>query len=170
MLSGYRLLMAYLERYGYQIDRYNASSYPTSSHRILSIKVLRSSDSSRRVNVIICEGPHVLSTISRFHSTLVMNYVSSYGVVCLYPLWTMMDMGFIINRGNNQLMEPYLSKYIHRGFKLSRTLGCGQKPASTHSEDAICNLHDKDILFIPFDLHANDIRKFEDAIWWDLPH
>ena len=170
MLSGYHLLMTYLQHCGYQVDHYDTSSYPTSYRRIRSIQVLRNNDSSRSVNVIVCEGPHVLSTISRFHSTLVMNYISPYGVVCLYPLWTMMNMGFIINRNNIQPMEPHLSKYIHRGFKLSRTLGRGQRAVSTHSEDAIRNLHDEDVLFIPFGSHTNDIRKFENAVWWELPH
>ena len=172
MQSGYHILMAYLQDCGYEIDLYHDSYYPTSLRQIRAIQVFRSNSSSQHINVIICEGPHVLSTISRFHSTLVMNYVSHYGVICLYPLWTMMNMGFIVTRGSDQSLaiEPHLLKYIRRGFKLSRTLGLGQRATSTHSENAIRNLHDGDVLFIPFDSHADDIRKFDDAISWGLPH
>ena len=169
MLSGYHLLMTYLQHCGYQVNHYDTSSYPTSYCRIHSIQVLCNSDSSHSVNVIVCEGPHILSMISRFHSTLVMNYISPYGIVCLYLLWTMMNMGFIINHNNIQPMEPHLLKYIHWGFKLSRTLSRGQRAMSTHSEDAICNLHNEDVLFIPFGSHTNDIHKFENAVWWELP-
>jgi len=79
-----------------------------------------------------------------------------------------MNMGFIINRNDIQPMEPYLTKYIHRGFKMSLTLGHGQKATSTHSKDAVRNLHDQDVLFIPFGSHAVDIREFENAVSWEL--
>jgi len=169
MQPGYRILLTYLQCCGYEIDRHHPSHYP-SYRRMRSVHFLHSEESFQCINLIVCDGPHVLSTISRFHSTLVMNYITYSGVVCLYPMWTMLNMGFVVNRDNNIATDQCLSKYVRRGFKLSRTLGRGQLTPSTHSENAVRNLHDEDVLFIPFNLLENDIRRFDDAISWDLRH
>ena len=169
MPPGYHVLLVYLQRCGYQIERHHTSHYP-SLRQIRSVHFLHSEESFQCINIIVCEGPHALSTISHFHSTLVMNYISYYGVVCLYPMWTMLNFGFI-NRDNDVTTDHCLSKYIRRGFKFSRTLGRGQKtlnPPSTHSKNAVRNLHDEDVLFIPFNSLANDIRKFDNAVSWKL--
>lgn len=168
MPPGYRVLLAYLQRCGYKIERCHTSLYP-SLRQIRSVHFLHSEESFQCINIIVCEGSHALSTISHFHSTLVMNYISHYGVVCLYPMWTMLNVGFV-NRDNDDATDVCLSKYIHRGFKFSRTLGRGQTALTscTHSKNAVRNLHDEDVLFIPFSSLANDIRKFDNAVLWKL--
>jgi len=81
-----------------------------------------------------------------------------------------MNMGFVLNHGSDDEIQSCLSKYIRRGFKFSETLSRGHLAPSTHSEDAVRNLHDKDVLFLPFNPYTNDIRDFDNAILWELPH
>ena len=44
---------------------------------------------------IVVLAKHVVEEVTKFHSTIVMNYVTYYGVVSLYPTWTMARMGAV---------------------------------------------------------------------------
>jgi hypothetical protein len=46
-------------------------------------------DAGEKVDLIATTEQHVIHAITQFHSTCVMNYIAYYGIVCLYPEWTM---------------------------------------------------------------------------------
>ena len=111
MPPGYRVLLVYLQRCGYQIEHYHTSHYQ-SLRQICSVHFLHSEELFQCINIIVCEGSHALLTISCFHSTLVMNYISYYGVVCFYPMWMMLNFEFIV-RYVILTCHSYVTVYIY---------------------------------------------------------
>ena len=58
---------------------------------------------------------HILTTITQFHSTAVMNYISFYGIVCLYPEWTLRRYALVTRRN---VPCRIVDKYRAQGFKM----------------------------------------------------
>ena len=48
---------------------------------------------------IVVPAKNVVEEATKFHSTVVMNYITYYGVVSLYPSWTMSGVGAIVKKG-----------------------------------------------------------------------
>jgi hypothetical protein len=71
-----------------------------------------------RIDLIATTEPHVVHAITRFHSTCVMNYITYYGIVCLYLEWMMCGVGFMRNGKNDQ---QAIYKYCGRGFAMVDT-------------------------------------------------
>jgi len=172
--SGHRRLSSYLRECGYNVDEIYDMHYPF-DRQMRTVEVLCREGSPSRLNVIVCEGPHLVSTISRFHSTLVMNYIASYGAVCLYPLWTMNNVGLVTRvdfsgrHPASASVSACIDKYRRRGFTLLYTVGDDRHGgSSTHTREAIRSLHDDDVLFIPFDPVSYDIRDFEGPVSWKV--
>ena len=95
--------------------RYAHKNKYADSKNILTLK--RDSE-GEKIDLIRTTEVNILATITQFHSTAVMNYIASYGIVCLYPEWMMRRNG-LVTRGN----VPYtiLEKYRGRGFKMAYT-------------------------------------------------
>ena len=77
---------------------------------------LKHNGEGEKIDLIGTTEEHVLTTITQFHSTVVMNYIAFYGIICLYPEWMMWRNG-LVNRRN----MPYgiLNKYRGCRFKIA---------------------------------------------------
>jgi hypothetical protein len=77
--------------------------YPTSTV-VLTLK----NGTGEKIDLIATTEPHIIHAITQFHSTCVMNYISYYGIVCLYPEWTMRNKGFVRARVvDQQAIDKY---------------------------------------------------------------
>lgn len=172
--SGYRRLSSYLHERGYRVVRSHILHY-SGLRRMRAVEILYRRNSRGPVNIIVCGGPHVLSTIAGFHSTLVMNYIAGHGAICLYPLWTMLNTGLVVPRlgDDADATAACIEKYRVRGFVLldsNRLDSHSQNTQSSHSRFAQRHLHDGDVLFIPFDARTTDLREFEGPVSWEIRH
>jgi hypothetical protein len=160
-------MLVFLSNHGYQVvtpqPHYaHKKKYPNSK----TILTLKRDGEGEKIDLVGTTDAHVLATITRFHSTPVMNYIASYGIVCLYPEWTMRRNGLVTRRN-----VPYkiLDKYRGRGFKIAYTSADLAKYDTNHDcGKHICcprmrrNLRDGLSLFVPFDDRATDIQELED--------
>ncbi|CAA7269286.1 unnamed protein product [Cyclocybe aegerita] len=88
------ILKAYIVERGWKKnDDHKDTAYDMAS--VLDILLFKHPQSNRTINVIISRTSSAIQPIVEFHSTLVMNYIASYGVVCLYPTLTLMGKGII---------------------------------------------------------------------------
>ena len=152
MNNGYQIVMP---RPGHALEK----KYPASKI-ILTLK----RDDGEKIDVIGMTD-RVLATIMDFHSTVVMNYISSYGIVSLYPEWMMQKNGLVNTRN---IPWKILAKYRARGFNVAYTMTELAKYDAHHicGEHICCPklkryLRDGQSLFIPFDM-ATDICELED--------
>ena len=154
----------FLVNHGYRIvtprPRYALEKKYPGSKIIVTLK----HDDGEKIDVIGTTD-RVLATITDFHSTVVMNYISSYGIVSLYPEWTMRKNG--LANGRN-IPWKILAKYGARGFNMAYTTAELAKYDANHvcGEHICCPklkryLQDGLSLFIPFDM-ATDICMLED--------
>ena len=166
--KGFGAMLAFLTNHGYQVipqPHYARKKGYEDSKIVLTLK--RNGDSEgEKIDLIGTTEVHVLTTITEFHSTMVMNYIASYGIVCLYPEWTMRKNGLVTRRN---VAYKVLNKYRGRGFKIAYTPAELTKHDNNHKcgEHICCpstkrNLQDGLSLFIPFDDRATDIRDVED--------
>ena len=56
------------------------------------------------------------ATRTKFHSTVVMNYITYYGVVSLYPSWMMSGVGTIVKKGDEKC--GCIQKYRDCGYTI----------------------------------------------------
>jgi hypothetical protein len=165
--KGFTAMLLFLVNHGYQVviprPHYAHKKKYADSKNILTLK---RNGEREKIDLVGTTEAHVLTTITRFHSTSVMNYIAFYGIVCLYPEWTMRRNG-LVTRTN----VPYeiLDKYRGRGFKIAHTSAELEKYDINHScGKHICcprtrrNLQDNWSLFIPFDDRTTHIREVED--------
>ncbi|KAF9549487.1 hypothetical protein CPC08DRAFT_729341 [Agrocybe pediades] len=97
---------------------------------------------------IICRNSrfHCLNSITGFHSTLVMNMITWYGIVCLYPKWTIAKQGLIVI--DTPKTRRCFAKYEGRGYTFLQ-----------HDLDYVRSLPRRSIngngvLFVPFTLEG----------------
>ena len=113
------------------------------------------------VNVVFVASPDdVFRAVLEFHSTLVMNIVSWYGILCLYPRWTLLKLGLIVRETHNTWV--CFKKYEGRGFQMFRTC-LEDYPAGSRR-----SMHDGSVLVIPFaGMNAADVllRYVPDITW-----
>lgn len=70
----------------------------------VSVMVTLKNRTGDKIDLIATTELHVVHTITQFHSTCVINYISYYRIICLYPEWTMRNKGFIrAAAGNRQI-------------------------------------------------------------------
>ena len=165
--KGFAAMMVFLTDHGYQVvisrPRYAHKKRYTGSKNILTLK---RDGEEQKINLIETTEANVLTTITQFHSTSVMNYIAFYGIVCLYPEWTMRRNG-LVTRTN--VPHEILDKYRRRRFKIARTSAeleiydinhyCGKHICCPRMRR---DLQDGLSLFIPFDDRATCIRELED--------
>ncbi|KAF9563138.1 hypothetical protein CPC08DRAFT_761079 [Agrocybe pediades] len=83
-----------------------------------------------------------IQAIVEFHSTLVMSFVSWYGLVCLYPRLTLQKRGLVLQ--DTERTRKCFMKYRKRGFCI------GEEQVDDTTLDVQRNLFDDDVLFLPF--------------------
>lgn len=164
--KGFTAMLVFLMNHGYQVVPQTHYEHKMSYADSKYILTLKHDGEGEKIDLIGTTEVHVLTTITQFHSTAVMNYIAFYGIVCLYPEWTMRRNGLVTTSN-----VPYevLDKYRGRGFKIAYTSGELAKYDNTHNcgEHICCprtkrELQDGLSLFIPFDNMVTDIRDLED--------
>lgn len=77
----------------------------------------------RSVNVMAVAGKNAVVPIFSFHSTAVMNFISSYGCYCAYPHLTLKSLSLINTQGKlSHTAAKAVKKYKGRGIRSSLTL------------------------------------------------
>ena len=117
--KGFNAMLVFLMNHRYQVvvpqPHYaHKKKYPDSK----IVLTLKRDGEGEKIDLIGTTEVHVLTTITQFHSTAVMNYITSYGIVCLYPEWTMRRNGLVTRRN---VPNEILDKYRGRGFKIAYT-------------------------------------------------
>ncbi|KAK7028254.1 hypothetical protein R3P38DRAFT_3189731 [Favolaschia claudopus] len=113
------------------------------------------------VNIIIVPDDNAATAIFHFHSTIVMNYFSGYGVFCAYPALTLARKGILNSSvaqsdAQRRRVARCIDKYTLRGFDMKTNLNEHKNwEQHTCAADASCpttfrSLHDHASLFIPF--------------------
>jgi hypothetical protein len=158
--EGFTAMLMLLMDHGYQV----VTPWPHYAHKEKypgSKKVWTLLREGEKIDLIRTAEAHALSTITQFHSTPVMNYIAFYGIVCLYPEWTMRRSGLVTRAS---VPHKILDKYRRRGFKMAYKSAELAKYDASHScgEHACCpktrrDLQDGLSLFIPFDSRATGV-------------
>ena len=124
--------------------------------------------SASRIDIVV-PAKNVVLEVTNFHSTVVMNYVAYYGIVCLYPSWTLNRVGAVVRDGGRE--GGCIQKYRDRGFTMvidPSVLPMGQEGQSLGLL-AKRSLYDEETLFIPFDDVAPNLPTFEPGeVEWTL--
>jgi hypothetical protein len=126
-----------------------------------------------KIDLVATTEQHVVHAVTQFHSTCVMNYIAYYGIVCLYPEWTMRKTAFV----KAELMdEAVIYKYRGRGFAMMKASSempehepmhkCGTHQCCPKTRR---ELHDHATLCIALDDEELNIRTEEDRrVGWVL--
>ena len=116
-------VLAFLERYeGYAVDHGRAAAAEqyasTKPSHIASLSRLsrRDGDLVRCVDIIVGSQHSATTPLTSFWGTLVMNYISSTTIVCLYPRMTLAGHFFVNPIASVERLERPLAKYRRRGF------------------------------------------------------
>jgi hypothetical protein len=165
------IVSAYLQTVGYRRLNEETAQYICGSISI--IFVFKHEVTGEIANLIVSETSSPLQPIIEFHSTIIMNFISWYGIVSLYPELTMRKIGY--ENVQENLPRRYLQKYLDRGFTIKKHYEecisndqenhiCGVDPNCPH---AMRSLHDKHASFLPFANNHNDLL-FEPPLCWRL--
>lgn len=118
---------------------------------------------------IVVPAKNVVEEVTKFHSTVVMNYVAYYGVVSLYPSWTLSRVGAVIKNGEGE--SGCIQKYRDLGYTMVNdpsVLPMGQEGQGLELL-AKRSTFDEETLFIPFEDVAPSLPTFEAGeIRWSL--
>lgn len=180
---GFAAMLVFLRSEGYeiQVPPYGSAQakYPASMV-VLTLEKRQPADSSKMINLIGTTEKHVVLAITQFHSTTVMNYISYYGMVCLYPEWTFRNIGLVLRSNASSGEREAIAKYEARGYKM--VYGSADLPkydkAHTCCIDKGCprtprQLLDGDSLFLPFYDTGKRYKMEEEermAIQWSLAY
>jgi hypothetical protein len=117
------------------------------------LKLVHPASGSRVDIVVPLAAKSVVEEVTKFHSTVVMNYVTHYGVVSLYPSWTMCGVGAVVREGAE---ERCIQKYRDRGYTMVNDpslLPMGGE-GQCLGPQAKRSTFDDETLLIPFDDYA----------------
>jgi hypothetical protein len=93
-LANLTVLIVFLNEQGYSIQL-PPVTMTRSSYNKSTVALSFKNDAGEKINFIATTDQHVVHAITQFHSTCVMNYIAYYGIVCLYPEWTMRKIRFV---------------------------------------------------------------------------
>ena len=101
--KGFTTMLLFLMDQNYQVTTsrryYKSQKRNTKSPIILTLKY---KNENMKIDLITTNEEQVVHTITQFHSTVVMNYIAFYGIVCLYPDWTLQKKWF-----NDRRKHPF---------------------------------------------------------------
>ena len=171
--GGYASLLSFVQDYGYVVEADDAAHIAYERDTLLVLKLVHL-ESGREINIVTVLEGHAVNGITQFHSTLVMNYIGWYGIVSLYPDWTLAKKGLIVRDTERTLL--CFEKYRQRGFEIAASnTGLGEDGVDHWCEESFgCpktkrNLLDKYCAFLPFRGMEGDLGYFErDAVAWFL--
>jgi hypothetical protein len=174
------LLIRFLISRGYQIvsvadeiymDGFDAEA--ADIDRIIKLSTPHSNGTRNNINVITTRSENEIRPIFHFHSTLVMNFIAWYGMVCLYPVLTLNRRGLVNDPNPSPRIHAFLNKYRARGFDLQTGLElwfdrgshvCGH---SSECPETIGFLFSDSVLFVPFE-EGRSLAEFIDNDRWIL--
>jgi len=172
---GFPSFLLFVEDHGYRIDG-NLSSdghYDQQRLRLVVTKLVHQV-SHKTINVITTTYHwHVIYCVVSFHSTLVMNYVAWYGIVSLYPEWTMNKAGLIIR--DTPITGLCFKKYSDRGFLLRQDVNDLAHLTTDHicRKHPWCPLTERSLrdgcFFESFENCSKDLVDLEPFFTWILP-
>ncbi|KAJ3525114.1 hypothetical protein NMY22_g10707 [Coprinellus aureogranulatus] len=100
---------------------------------------------AHKINIIESAVPCAEAPIFLFHSTVVMNFLTSKGVTCLYPHWTLNSKGVVNHRSgrqdwlaNEEKETRVLDKYRDRGYTIAED--CADLHAQDRDDCEVCSL------------------------------
>ena len=170
---GFAAVLKYIEDHGYQIKPYDRSLCNYFHQNIVVIKLVHPI-SHKCINVTTGLDNHVVKLITHFHSTLVMNYLSWFGLVNLYPEWTLQKCGLIVT--DTPASRTCHAKYVDRGytfycdiFELTQPLEEHVCPLNPYCPTSPRSLHDGHCLVEPFNSNRSDFQNSERDMTWLLP-
>ncbi|RXW20831.1 hypothetical protein EST38_g5012 [Candolleomyces aberdarensis] len=166
----YLLVIDYFKAKGYVKVHKVSPGYRASMEAISKIFELRDR-AGRKINIIVSTGMAVLP-ILHFHSTIVMNYISHHGLVCLYET-TMHHIGLInFNKPIPKSIMKCVEKYIDRGYqmwmRLEDTHECGEDPCCPQTIRSLLDNHVMHIRFDGYqDKEVRELRRMDanHAVW-----
>ncbi|KAJ7143163.1 hypothetical protein C8R43DRAFT_891895, partial [Mycena crocata] len=102
----------------FALDRSVTVRYPA---RLGIRRILWFAKGTLKINIIVVIGENAAAAIPRFHSSVVMNFVSHFGFVCLYPDMTFQCMGlintnYLLDRDEMVRTMERIYRYRGRGF------------------------------------------------------
>ncbi len=166
-------------KFGFSRDHTNGNQYDSHAG-ILRIHWLAKGTHS--VNLIVVPSGNAATAIFYFHSTIVMNYISGFGVFSAYPALTLEkkaipNAGIWSDKATKERAFKCFPKYVGRGIEYREDLGrhkgwekhkCGTDKSCPTTLRA---LHDGGSLFIPFpsvnlpDIEAPIYDGIRSVIW-----
>ncbi|KAK6992983.1 hypothetical protein R3P38DRAFT_2568245, partial [Favolaschia claudopus] len=154
-----RLLNLVKNSFGFAIVHQTNNPYWQDMHGIKRTHWLRKN--THIINIIVMPADSAAGAIFQFHSTIVMNYISGWGVFCAYPDLTLRGKSVanhsaLATEGQRNRAKTCFVKYGERGIDHQARLSdhkdwsshvCGVDPSCPITLRA---LHDRASLFIPF--------------------
>ncbi|RDB29330.1 Transcription elongation factor SPT5 [Hypsizygus marmoreus] len=149
------------QTFGFQIYKQTMHFDPDNDHMYNDIPYVASISwfvrNGKILNVIGVTGKNAVKAIFAFHCTVVMNFISYYGVYCAYPRLTTNNKGLINTPAyTTKPTKQALRKYKRRGFTLKHALNywsefdshvCG---TSKSCPMTVRTLYDKGGMFLGF--------------------
>jgi hypothetical protein len=103
-----------------------------------------------RIDVLQSDSDSVITPITWFHSTAVMNYLTDKSFVMLYPAFTL-DRVSVLQSGRPQQNGKWFTRYEARNYKIR-----GADDLDTHDYGAVCvdrmrSTNDRHCLVVPYE-------------------
>ncbi|KAJ7258987.1 hypothetical protein C8J57DRAFT_1073393, partial [Mycena rebaudengoi] len=94
---------------------------------VANVRWLSTTDSAWHINLMTCTGECPVSALWHFHSTLVMNFISSKGIYSAYPKltlhhWGILSASFYSHSLDGHCRRKSIIKYRKRGFSFRTSL------------------------------------------------
>jgi len=166
------MLIIFLNEQGYGVQ-IPVPGTPKSEYLKMTVTLTLKNNAGEKIDLIATMEPHVMHSITQFHSMCVMNFIAYYGIVCLYPEWTIEKTGFVRATWTDQRV---INKYRGCGFAMVYTLAeLGERDRKQVCGTHQCylrarrELHDDLMLFIPFEDTAFNVHMEEQRrVGWVL--
>ena len=167
-------VLVFLLEQGYSVQIPRAAHNTTTDNytKSTSVTLTLKNEAGDKIDLIAATEPHVVHAIAQFHSTCVMNFISYYGIVCMYPGWTMRKKGLVKASTEQQVIDKYRGRGFDMVFTSEELPGyepnhmCGRHQCCPKTER---ELHDNFTLFIPLEENGQNIRTEESSkVGWVL--
>ncbi|KAH6873737.1 hypothetical protein BKA70DRAFT_1240994 [Coprinopsis sp. MPI-PUGE-AT-0042] len=145
--------------------------YDSADTGIEEIHLLIHPDTGMKINIITSCMCSALIPILLFHSTLLMNWISQDGIICLYPELTMVKRGLQNEFPARDKTRKALLKYRERGFQILsewHDLDESETSLSAIGWGHVRTMGDPDVLFVPFCEGSTSLPGCFEGIKWRL--
>jgi len=116
---------------------------------------------STHISVVFVYPPTPVAAVVEFHSTVVMNFLTWYGLVVLYPELTLFRQGVVL-QGDSPSLRSCVAEYERRGFHFLTPM-----VPSLRGERS---LHDEGTLILSFQGGREFVRSLVEEFEWSLDY